>query len=166
MDIFGNAVLDPASINYTASDNCSTSAEITEVSAPAEYDCDDAGTIQSYTLIISDACGNTASCTLSVTISPFERCTPKILITDPCVCKNNATNLINGQFGETIKIESLAGKIWTITANTGLYSASSPAPPTAPILIPVAPHLLEMPVPAVITSLAEFTLMHLVTPLR
>ncbi|MCB0526630.1 MAG: hypothetical protein KDC86_19090, partial [Saprospiraceae bacterium] len=148
LDIFGNAVLDPASINYTASDNCSTSAEITEVSAPAEYDCDDAGTIQSYTLIISDACGNTASCTLSVTISPFERCTPKILITDPCVCKNNATNLINGQFGETIKIESLAGKIWTITANTGLYSASSPAPPTAPILIPVGTTFTEMPVPS------------------
>ncbi|MFK7933655.1 MAG: HYR domain-containing protein [Saprospiraceae bacterium] len=54
-------------------------------------------------------------------------------ISDPCSCLNNATNLENGQFGELITIESIAGMTWTIVAVDGLYRMDSPAPPAAPI---------------------------------
>ena len=66
---------------------------------------------------------NVGTCTVMVHIPAFARCVPKILISDPCVCKNNATTLFDGQFGETIKIEALAGKVWTVTppiASAGL----------------------------------------------
>lgn len=54
-----------------------------------------------------------------------------------CHCLDNATSLTNGQFADTLTIESDPGEVWTITAVTGLFSASSPAPPAAPIAIPV-----------------------------
>ncbi|MCB0575586.1 MAG: hypothetical protein KDC61_13590, partial [Saprospiraceae bacterium] len=68
-----------------------------------------------------------------------------IQVTDPCVCKNNATTLTNGQFGETIKIESLSGKTWTVTAVNGLYLASSPPPPAAPLPVTVGMTFTENP---------------------
>ena len=55
--------------------------------------------------------------------------------TPPCNCLNNATNLVNGQFFDTLTIESNTGEAWAITAATGLYSISSPAPPMAPFQI-------------------------------
>lgn len=91
-------------------------------------------------------CGNVSTCTAQVTVNPFVRCTPKILITDPCVCKNNATTTENGQFGETLKIESLAGKTLTITAVSGLFSANSQSPPVAPIPFPAGTKFVENPV--------------------
>jgi len=94
---------------------------------------------------VTDPCGNVGVCTSQVTILPFERCVPKILISEACVCKNNATTLTNGQFGETLKIESLAGKTWTVIAVNGLYSANSPAPPAAPIAIPIGTQFVQNP---------------------
>ncbi|MFN0174692.1 MAG: T9SS type A sorting domain-containing protein [Saprospiraceae bacterium] len=149
LDIFGNASLDITDINFTYSDNCATVDELTVIPFPTQFfDCDDEGTTRQLTISVEDPCGNVGSCTFNVTIAPFSRCTPVILITDPCVCKNNATTLSNGQFGETIKIESLAGKTWTVIANTGLYLANSPAPPSAPILIPIGTVFVENPVPS------------------
>lgn len=71
-------------------------------------------------------------------------CTPVISI--PCACKNNASTLINGQFNETISVNAPAGQTWTVTSVTGLYQTSSPAPPGAPINIPVGFVLTSGPV--------------------
>ena len=62
---------------------------------------------------------------------------PVISASAQCNCLNNATNLSNGQFADTITIESDPGETWTITAASGLFSPSSPAPPAAPVPIPV-----------------------------
>jgi len=58
-------------------------------------------------------------------------------ISDPCVCKNNATNLLNGQFDETIEVNAPANQNWTVSAVIGLYQANSPAPPAQPIAVTV-----------------------------
>ncbi|MCK6692177.1 MAG: hypothetical protein L6Q97_08760, partial [Thermoanaerobaculia bacterium] len=138
LTIFGTVNVNVASLIQTLSDNCSpNSAIVISPAGPLTFTCAQQGTTVPVTITATDQCGNTSTCTAQVTVNPFARCTPKILITDPCVCKNNATTTENGQFGETIKIESLAGKTWTITAISGLFSASSPSPPAAPI--PIAP---------------------------
>ncbi|MBE2209274.1 MAG: hypothetical protein IAE84_16935, partial [Saprospiraceae bacterium] len=53
----------------------------------------------------------------------------------PCYCLNNATNLTNGQFLDTLTIESNPGEVWMIAGASGLYSTASPAPPVAPVPI-------------------------------
>jgi hypothetical protein len=58
-------------------------------------------------------------------------------IADPCVCKNNATNLTNGQFDETIQVYAPSAQTWTVTSVTGLYQTTSPAPPAAPLPVTV-----------------------------
>ncbi len=55
-----------------------------------------------------------------------------VVLTDPCNCKNNATNLTNGQFDETMTIFAPPGQFWYIKSVTGLYKTTSPAPPAAP----------------------------------
>jgi hypothetical protein len=63
-----------------------------------------------------DPCGNTSTCIAIVTVvEGLAPCNPEYDIegSDPCVCLNNATTLDNGQFGEFIQIESLAGQNWT-----------------------------------------------------
>ena len=149
LDIFGNASININNINYSYSDNCAPNANLLLTPFPPQtFTCADEGLTRALTIRVEDLCGNIGSCTFNVTIAPFSRCTPVIRITDPCVCKNNASSLENGQFGEIIKIESLAGKTWTIIANTGLYAANSPAPPAAPILIPLGTTFVENPFPS------------------
>ncbi|HRI60599.1 MAG TPA: SprB repeat-containing protein, partial [Saprospiraceae bacterium] len=145
LNIFGNITITGASVNANATDNCAATANLTVLANPVTFTCAQAGTTQPYVVQVSDPCGNIGVCTSQVTILPFPRCTPKILISDPCVCKNNATTLTNGQFGETLKIESLAGKTWTVVAVNGLWSANSPAPPTAPVAIPIGTQFIENP---------------------
>jgi len=70
---------------------------------------------------------------------------PEISISDPCICKNNATTLSNGQFGETITIRSSNGENWVVTAVTGLYAINSPAPPNVPIPIAIGTTFTENP---------------------
>lgn len=70
----------------------------------------------------------------SVTVKILD-CTP--VIASPCSCKNNASTLSDGQFDETIKVNAPAGQTWTVSAVSGLYQTSSPAPPGAPVAIPV-----------------------------
>ncbi len=60
-----------------------------------------------------------------------------IEITDPCICKNNATTLLNGQFGEEITISAPDGMTWTVTSVTNLYRSNSPNPPLPPLPITV-----------------------------
>ncbi|MBU6343389.1 MAG: hypothetical protein KGS48_17970, partial [Bacteroidetes bacterium] len=132
LDIFGKATVTAASLGVTGNDNCGT---VTLGTNSQVFTCANQGQTIPFISTASDQCNNTSSCTTQVFIAPFVRCTPKILITDPCVCKNNATTLTNGQFGETIKIESLAGKVWTVIEAPGLFSQFSPAPPAAPVTI-------------------------------
>lgn len=54
-----------------------------------------------------------------------------------CSCLDNATSLTNGQFSELITIASGTGETWAVTAVTGLYNISSPAPPVAPVPLSV-----------------------------
>ncbi|MFZ4475317.1 MAG: hypothetical protein ACOYPR_09015, partial [Saprospiraceae bacterium] len=124
--INGTVTVSAASLGVTAVDNCGTSTLGTNTLV---LTCANQGQTTPFVSTATDQCGNTGTCTTQVFVANFTRCTPKILITDPCVCKNNATNLTNGQFGEVIKIESITGKVWTVTAVTGLFSQFSPAPP-------------------------------------
>ncbi|MEM9836828.1 MAG: FG-GAP repeat protein [Bacteroidota bacterium] len=68
------------------------------------------------------------------------------MIADPCVCKNNATNLENGQFDELVVVtDAPAGQSWTVNVVNGLFQSSSPAPPAAPLAIPIGTVLTEVP---------------------
>ncbi|MCB9307640.1 MAG: hypothetical protein H6565_13680 [Lewinellaceae bacterium] len=145
LDIFGQVTVTPAQTNFTVTDNCASSANLTLLTTPVTYNCDQEGTTQTFLVQVQDPCNNIGVCTSQVTILPFPRCVPTIQVTDPCVCKNNATTLTNGQFGETIKIESLSGKTWTVTAVNGLYLASSPPPPAAPLPVTVGMTFTENP---------------------
>ncbi|MBC7776816.1 MAG: HYR domain-containing protein, partial [Phycisphaerae bacterium] len=147
LDIFGNVVVTQAQLLQSVSDNCAPANNITVTPpGPFTFTCLQQGTTQIVVLTATDQCGNTSSCAAQVTVNPFQRCTPKILISDPCVCKNNATTLFDGQFGETIKIESLAGQTWTIIAVNGLYLSSSPPPPSAPTPVPLGTLFVQNPI--------------------
>lgn len=50
-----------------------------------------------------------------------------------CQCLNNSTTDDNGQFGETITINSNSGENWFVVSSTDLYDVTSPPPPAAPI---------------------------------
>ncbi|MBL7803790.1 MAG: lamin tail domain-containing protein, partial [Saprospiraceae bacterium] len=146
LDIFGNASVTQAQLIQSLSDNCAAANTITVTPAgPFNFTCAQQGTTQPVTLTATDPCNNSSSCTALVTINPFVRCTPVILIVDPCVCKNNATTLTNGQFGERIKVESLAGQTWTVTAVSGLFSTASVQPPGAPTPIAIGTILQQIP---------------------
>ncbi len=62
---------------------------------------------------------------------------PSNSIVDPCVWKNNATNGRDGQFTEIMDITSAPGGVWRILSQSGMYLMSSPAPPAAPIAVPI-----------------------------
>jgi len=146
LDIFGNVSVTQAQLLQSVNDNCSPAGNITVTPpGPFTFTCAQQGTTQPVVLTATDQCGNTSSCIAQVTVNPFERCTPKILISDPCVCKNNATTLFNGQFGETIKIESLAGQTWTVIAVNGLYLSSSLPPPSAPTPVAIGAVFVQNP---------------------
>lgn len=65
--------------------------------------------------------------------------------TATCNCLDNATTLIDGQFSEVISIEGTTGETWTITAVSGLFEATSPAPPAVPIPITTGSTIPESP---------------------
>jgi hypothetical protein len=95
-----------------------------------------------YTVIATATLGGcTRQMTGTVSVATFN-CT--VAISDPCVCLNNSTTLFDGQFGEQIKVNAPSTQIWTITAINGLYSTGSPAPPSAPIALPVGTALVNI----------------------
>jgi len=61
-----------------------------------------------------------------------------------CHCLNNATNLANGQFLDTIRVASAPGETWQISSATGVFSVASPAPPAAPVPIAIGQVLNEV----------------------
>ena len=90
-----------------------------------------AGTYTVVATVVETGCSITM--TGEAEISLFN-CT---IINDPCTCKNNATNLQNGQFGEEITISAPNGMTWTVVSVTNLFRSNSPAPPLPPLPITV-----------------------------
>lgn len=100
----------------------------------------------SLTYTVTDGNGCTASDVISVSVLNCDA-SDIISITDPCSCKNNATTLTDGQFDETIQIMAPSGQNWTVAnGTTGLYAASSAAPPAAPTPIAIGTPLVETPI--------------------
>jgi hypothetical protein len=120
----GVATLNQNDVSFTYSDNCSDVDDLVVLPASANYTCAQAGQTVPFIIQVRDECQNVGSCTIQVSIPDVARCAP-VIINDPCMCLNNATNLVNGRFSETIKIESLSGKTWTIVSNDGLYQFPS-----------------------------------------
>lgn len=67
-----------------------------------------------------------------------------ITLSDPCTCLNNATNENNGQFSEILTIRATPGFTWRILSNQGMYLQNSPAPPAAPVPVPIGTELVEI----------------------
>ncbi|HLO53691.1 MAG TPA: M36 family metallopeptidase, partial [Saprospiraceae bacterium] len=92
-------------------------------------------TAGTYTVVATNA---TTGCTSNMTGNAIILViTCGATITDPCVCLNNATTPTNGQFSEMITVNAPAGQTWTVSAVSGLFTTTSPAPPAAPIAITV-----------------------------
>lgn len=53
-----------------------------------------------------------------------------------CMCLDNGSNSTNGQFGESILVNSAPGETWTVVSISGFFSTASAAPPAAPTAIP------------------------------
>ncbi len=135
LDLDGMVTVNESAFPYSATDNCSSSLSLLPNSVTIT--CNNAGASVPFTLRVQDQCGNIGVCSTQINVPAFNRCIPEISIADPCVCKDNATNLSNGQFSDRIYIKSLTGKIWTLTQVNGLFANNSPAPPGIPI--PIAP---------------------------
>ncbi|MFN7327331.1 MAG: HYR domain-containing protein, partial [Chitinophagales bacterium] len=131
LDALGNAVVASTAANNGSTDNCAPAQALSFSLGQTAFSCDNLGT-QLVMLVVSDPCGNTASCATSVTVEAG---------TIPCTvgysaatnCLNNATSADNGQFEEVITIQSLAAEVWTLSTNTGLYSVNSQNPPATPV---------------------------------
>lgn len=61
-----------------------------------------------------------------------------------CECLNNATNPVNGQFRELVQLQGLSGDTWRIVRQSGMFLRTSPAPPAAPIPVPVGTVMPEV----------------------
>ena len=135
LDKAGNGSITAAQIDNGSFDNCSAQDDLTLEVSPNTFTCANLGP-NVVTLTVTDECGNSATCTAIVTVvEGIAPCTPEFTVETSCL--NNATTLDNGQFVDLITIKSLAMQTWTITNNTGLYSTASPAPPGAPVALPV-----------------------------
>jgi hypothetical protein len=124
----------------TATDNCDgdltgsivVNNPVDQNTAPGSY---------TVTYNVVDAMGNPA---IEVTRTVIVH-TCGITISDPCACKDNASNLSNGQFDETIEVNSLEGENWMVVVAPGLYQSASPAPPAAPLPVAAGTPLPEGP---------------------
>ncbi|MCB0533320.1 MAG: HYR domain-containing protein [Saprospiraceae bacterium] len=140
LDKAGNGTLTADQVNNGSFDNCSAQADLTLSVSPNTFTCANLGD-NVVTLTVTDECGNSATCTAIVTVvEGIAPCTPQYSVVTSCMgmgSMGNATTLENGQFMDLITVKSLAMQTWTLTANTGLYSTSSPAPPGAPVALTV-----------------------------
>ncbi|HKK88353.1 MAG TPA: HYR domain-containing protein, partial [Saprospiraceae bacterium] len=68
-----------------------------------------------------------------------------VSITDPCSCRNNASNSVNGQFNEVIEVEAPSGQTWTLLNNIGLFEPISPNSLQSDALIQAGTILTESP---------------------
>jgi hypothetical protein len=137
---FGTFTINPRDLDGGSTDNCATNANLTFTASQTTFTCADlVNSPIAVTLTVTDPCGNFSTCTAFVTVLEGNGdCTPQYDIdgSDPCVCLDNATTLDNGQFREVIQIHGLAGQTWRIASSTGLFLATSPAPPASPVSVP------------------------------
>ncbi|MFT5747011.1 MAG: hypothetical protein ACI9XO_003228, partial [Paraglaciecola sp.] len=106
--------------DYTAMDACSAVTTTNDFNGTASPDgLFPLGTTM-VTTTFEDEAGNTSVCIQTVINTPGGECA-QAEITDPCVCLDNATSDLDGQFGELIEVNGSTGQIWTVTASTGLY---------------------------------------------
>ena len=122
-----------ADVIQASADNCST---LTTVISPNTFDCSKIG-MNVVTVTVTDVCGNSTSATTTITILDGPGCNATFTISDPCVCKNNATTLQNGQFGETVTAIGFPNQIFRTKTVTGLYKSTAPINPVAADLIAV-----------------------------
>jgi protocatechuate 3,4-dioxygenase beta subunit len=135
LDKFGKASITPADVNNGSYDNCAAPQYLTYNVTPNQFTCANLGA-NTVTLTVTDPCGNFSTCTAIVTVNKgIAPCTP--IYTVETACLDNATTLTDGQFEEVITIKSLAMQTWTVTANAGLFTAASAAPPAAPTSVAV-----------------------------
>ncbi|MBK6929482.1 MAG: HYR domain-containing protein [Saprospirales bacterium] len=131
LDKSGSVSITTADVDGGSTDNCTSTANLTLIVTPSVFTCANVGE-NTVILTVTDQCGNSSSCTAIVTVSEgIGSCTPQFTVTTTCM--NNATAAGNdGQFLDVITVKALAGQTWTLSANAGLYSVGSPAPPAAP----------------------------------
>ncbi|MCC5946226.1 MAG: HYR domain-containing protein, partial [Bernardetiaceae bacterium] len=67
LDADGNGTLAPADINDGSNDNCTAAGDLIFSVSQTDFDCSDVG-INTVTLTVEDAAGNTSSCTATVTV--------------------------------------------------------------------------------------------------
>ncbi len=131
----GMASITTADVDNGSNDNCAPASVLAFSLDNMDFDCNDVGT-NPVVLTVTDPCLNAQTCNAVITVeeNPLVGCAPVYDAdgSDPCSCKNNATNLLDGQFDELITIIAPAGDTWNIISNTGLFDASSAAPPAAP----------------------------------
>jgi choice-of-anchor A domain-containing protein len=70
----------------------------------------------------------------------------KFNITDPCKCRNDATNLVNGRYNEEVTVTGTPGETWTVKTQNGILLSTSAAPPAAGTTMPLGTQLTETPV--------------------
>ncbi len=98
LNSIGTATLTPAQVDNGSFDSCGIVSRTINGVASINYDCTDAGTTPTVTLLITDASGNDNSCTATITI----------LDTFPptAICQN-ATVYVNGAGVATVTANSL-----------------------------------------------------------
>ena len=135
LDKSGNATITAAQVNNGSTDNCTAAANLTLSVTPSTFDCSKLGA-NTVTLTVTDQCGNSSTCTATVTVQQgIGSCTPQFSAATTCM--NNATPAGNdGQFLDVITVKAISGQTWTLTANPGLFSTNSAAPPIAPAGLP------------------------------
>jgi hypothetical protein len=137
LDLFGNASINATSLDGGSTDNCAPASVLDFEASQTDFDCDDLGP-NNVTLTVTDPCGNVSTCVAVVTVlEGIAPCVPEYDIegSAQCECLDNATDLLNGQFGESIQIEALAGQTWSVVTSSGLFDINSPAPPASPVSI-------------------------------
>ena len=135
LDGNGVATITPADINNGSTDNCAASANLNYSISTSIFTCSNLGP-NTVTLTVTDPCGNVSTCTSTVTVNAgVAPCVAAATVATSCM--DNATTPDNGQFVDLITIKALAGQIWKITANTGLYNTNSAAPPAGATLLQI-----------------------------
>ncbi|MCC5946770.1 MAG: HYR domain-containing protein, partial [Bernardetiaceae bacterium] len=67
LDATGNGTLAPEDINNSSSDNCTAAGDLIFSVSQTDFDCSDLG-VNTVTLTVEDAAGNTSTCTATVTV--------------------------------------------------------------------------------------------------
>ncbi len=88
----GTYTLSPSSIDGGSTDNCGSGLTLSV--SPSQFDCSDIGT-NTVTLTATDAAGNTATCTTSVTINPIITINGVTITHETCEGYGDGTIVIN-----------------------------------------------------------------------